>query len=131
MTQLRSSRQLRSAALTAALSFASVAFVPAILGVVATPAAAAQQRSAARSVDGMVVDKAGAPVKGAVVHLKDTRSLSQRSYITADDGAFRFGQLSSSTDYEVWADVKTSKSATKTISSFDNKNTFNFKLKVD
>ena len=73
----------------------------------------------------------GQPVKGAVVHLKDTRTLAQKSYITAEDGTYRFAQLSSTSDYEVWAELNGKKSSVKTISSFDTKPNFNFVLKMD
>ena len=87
------------------------------------------QSAPARTVDGTVSLKGGAPVNGAVVHLKDTRSLSQKSYITAADGTFHFAQLSSNTDYEVWADSNGKKTAVKSISSFDTKNSFTIPLK--
>ncbi len=80
-------------------------------------------------MDGTVTLKGGAPVKGAVVHLKDTRSLSQKSYITAEDGLYHFAQLSGSTDYEVWADSDGKKTPVKNISSFDTKNAFTIVLK--
>ncbi len=83
-----------------------------------------------RSVTGTVVDKSGAKLKGAVVHLKDTRSLAQRTYITADDGVFRFAQLSTTTDYDVWAELNGSKTPTKTISSFDTKKIVDIALKM-
>ena len=67
---------------------------------------------------------------GAVVHLKDTRSLAQRSYITTDDGTFRFGQLSGSTDYEVWATLNDRKTSSKSISSFDTKKEVDVSLKL-
>ena len=92
--------------------------------------AAAQQTATARNLIGEVVDKGGNKVKGAVVHLKDTRSLSQRSYITLDDGTFRFNQLSPSTDYEVWADLDGKKSPSKSISSFDSKKAIDVSLKM-
>ncbi len=95
------------------------------------PSSALAQRPAARTVDGTVQEKDGAPVKGAVVHLKDTRSLTQKSYITAEDGSFRFAQLSPNTDYEVWADNQGKKSAVKSISSFDSKNAFTVVLKMN
>lgn len=94
----------------------------------ATPAHA--QAAATRSITGTVTDKSGAAVKGAVVHLKDTRALSQRSYITAEDGQFRFAQLSTSTDYEVWADLNGQKTDKKSISSFDNKKVQDVTLKL-
>ncbi len=75
--------------------------------------------------------KSGGPAKGAVVHLKDTRSLSQRSYITAEDGTYHFAQLSGSTDYEVWADLDGKKTSVKSISSFDTKNSFTIGLKLN
>jgi hypothetical protein len=90
----------------------------------------AQAAAATRSVTGTVVDKSGAKVKGAVVHLKDTRALTQRSYITADDGQFRFAQLSTSTDYELWADLSGQKSDSKNLSSFDNKKVQDITLKL-
>ncbi|MEK6397061.1 MAG: carboxypeptidase-like regulatory domain-containing protein [Terriglobus sp.] len=95
---------------------------------VSTPAHA--QAAATRSITGTVTDKSGTAVKGAVVHLKDTRALSQRSYITAEDGQFRFAQLSTSTDYEVWADLNGQKTDKKSISSFDNKASQSITLKM-
>ncbi len=83
-----------------------------------------------RSVTGTVVDKGGAKVKGAVVHLKDTRSLAQRTYITADDGTFRFSQLSAGSDYEIWADLDGKKTPSKTVSSFTTKASVDFTLKL-
>lgn len=97
---------------------------------VSAPIASAQRATVARTVDGTVTS-GGGPVKGAVVHLKDTRSLSQKSYITAEDGSYRFGQLSSNTDYDVWAESGGKKSSVKSISSFDSKNAFTIALKIN
>jgi hypothetical protein len=92
----------------------------------------AQQRGPEqRVVQGKVVDGANAPIKGAVVYLKDTRSLTVKSFFSDAEGAYRFGQLSQNTDYQLWAENGGKKSAVKTISSFDNKNQFFINLKVD
>ena len=99
-------------------------------GLLVQSAPAFAQRAAARTLDGTVSGKGG-PVKGAVVHLKDTRSLAQKSYITAADGNYHFAQLSSGTDYDVWAEADGKKSPVKSVSSFDTKTSFNIGLKLD
>jgi hypothetical protein len=105
-------------------------------GLLVTPAAlvlgaaSAHAQQTYRTVNGQVTDKGGAPVKGAVVHLKETKSLAMRSYITAEDGQYKFAQLSTNADYEVWADSEGKKSDNKSISSFDNKSSATINLKV-
>lgn len=88
-------------------------------------------QSAQRVVQGKVIDKADAPIKGAVVYLKDDQSLAVKSAISSDDGTYRFGQLAQNTDYELWATSNGKKSGTKTISSFDNKSQFYIDLKIN
>ena len=92
----------------------------------------AQQRgNAQRVVQGKVVDSGNAPIKGAVVYLKDGRSLAVKSYFSDDEGGYRFGQLSQTTDYEIWAENNGKKSAVKTVSSFDSKSQFTINLKIE
>jgi hypothetical protein len=102
-------------------------------GITAPRLLAQSQPPAQRIVQGKVVDKAGAPLKGATVYLKDGHTLEVRSFIAGDDGSFRFGQLAQSTDYQVWAEFPTGgrKSPTKNISSFDARSQFNMTLKID
>lgn len=84
-----------------------------------------------RIVSGKISDKGNQPVKNAVVYLKDDRTLAVKSFISDDAGNYRFGQLSQSTDYEVWAEADGKKSGTKTISSFDSKSNVTVNLKID
>ena len=97
-------------------------------------AAFAQQRGPTqRVVEGKVVDGANAPIKGAVVYLKDSRSLAVKSYFSDDGGGYRFGQLSQNVDYSLWAEFPAGgkKSAVKSISSFDTKTQLTMILKID
>ncbi len=84
-----------------------------------------------RTVDGKVVGKDDAPLSGAVVYLKDSKSMSVKTYITDDAGHFHFGQLGQNLDYELWAESGNMRSKSKSISSFDSKNNYYFTLKVD
>ncbi len=104
------------------------------VGLIALPAttAHAQDRGPVqRVVSGKVIDKAEAPLKGAIVYLKDGHTNSVKSFIADDAGGYRFGQLSQNADYEIWAESNGKKSAVKTISSFDSKKAFSINLKID
>jgi len=89
------------------------------------------QTQADRVVQGKVVDKSDAGVKGATVYLKDGHTLAVKSYIASDDGSFRFGQLAQNTDYQLWAESDGKKSVVKNISSFDTRNQININLKIE
>lgn len=96
------------------------------------PAAHAQVRGVTnRSVEGIVRDANNAPLKGAVVYLKDTRTLAIKSFLSDDDGNFHFSQLSPNNDYELFAEFNGKRSKPRGISSFDSKNEFSFTLKID
>jgi hypothetical protein len=124
---LRSSA--RSGAIATVFAIGLLLAVPCVPG--AASACAEQRGPAQRIVSGKVVDKSDAPLKGSVVYLKDDKTLAVKSFIADDGGTFRFGQLSQSTDYELWAEFNGKKSNTRTISSFDNKNEFVMNLKID
>jgi hypothetical protein len=117
---------LRSVVCNAAFIGASFAFVT----LASAPTAMLAQQGQ-RVVQGKVIDRSAAAIKGAIVYLKDTHSLSVKSYIAGEGGDYRFGQLAQNIDYELWAESDGKKSATKTISSFDSKNQFIINLKID
>lgn len=91
----------------------------------------AQRGPVQRVVQGKVTDKGDTGLNGAVVYLKDDHTMSVKSFISEQDGGYRFGQLSENTDYELWAESEGKKSPTKTISSFDSKKSFQINLKID
>jgi len=128
---MKASRLLRSCAGKVALVSSSL-FLFATTSTVFEMQAAAQQRGPVqRVVQGKVTDHSSTAVKGAVVYLKDGRTLSVKSFIANDQGEYRFGQLAQNTDYELWAEHDGKKSPVKNISSFDNKNQFYIDLKIN
>ena len=86
--------------------------------------------SATRSVQGMVTNPDDTPAAGAVVQLENTKTQQVRSYITKEDGAYRFFELSTEVDYKLKADLKGMTSPTKTLSSFDSKKQATLNLKL-
>ena len=84
-----------------------------------------------RSVHGTVTYAAHEMVKGAVVKCSDTNNLQIRSYITAGDGKYHFGNLSANRDYELKAEYNGRESRVKRLSKFDGRKaaTVNLRLK--
>ena len=74
-----------------------------------------------RSVQGTVSDAAGDAVDGAVVQLKNTKTLQIRSFITKDHGSYYFHGLSPDVDYELRAEYQGASSPNKTLSAFDSR----------
>jgi hypothetical protein len=75
----------------------------------------------ARAVAGTVRNEADEPLEGAIVQLKDAKSLKVRSYITKGDGVYKFFGLSTNADYELRADFKELASEKRTLSVFDSR----------
>ena len=93
--------------------------------------AAAEQPPAVRALDGLVTNDADVPLNKAIVYLKNTKTLAVKSYITSEDGLYRFPALSPNVDYEVHAEYQGKKSGTKTLSSFDSRKAVRINLKID
>lgn len=74
-----------------------------------------------RSLQGLVTLPDESPAEGAVVKLKNLKTLQVRSYITQKDGKYHFQNLSTNIDYEVTADYKDFASSTRTLSVFDSR----------
>jgi hypothetical protein len=88
------------------------------------PLTAIAQSNAVRSVEGKVYGSKDTPQSSAVVYLQDSKTNNIKSFISTQDGSYRFGQLSSDIDYQLWAEYKGQKSDKKTISSFNSKKVF-------
>lgn len=84
-----------------------------------------------RSIEGLVSDDAKNPVQGAVVQLKDSRTMQIRSFITQVDGKFHFAGLRTDTDYELTAKFGDRLSSTKRVSSFESRPTVTVNLPLD
>jgi hypothetical protein len=96
---------------------------------VALPAAAIAQTEQ-RVVQGKVELSSGGMAKGAIVYIKNGKTLEVRTYISTADGSYRFGQLNQDADYTVWAEYQGKKSKERGVSSFDTKKVFNIVLKI-
>ena len=90
----------------------------------------AKENATKRSVQGVVSDSADNPLEGAVVQLKDTKTLQIRSFITRDGGKYHFHGLSKEIDYELKAEHGGKASDDKRLSSFDSRReaVLNFKI---
>jgi hypothetical protein len=84
-----------------------------------------------RGVRGVVKFRDGEPVRGAVVQLKNTRTLQIRSFITKKDGLYHFDGLSTEVDYELRAQYHGRFSGSKTLSQFNSKREATVDLTVD
>jgi hypothetical protein len=88
-------------------------------------------RSTTRTLTGSVLDKSDQPVPDAVVYLKNTKTLSVRTFIAQKDGSYRFPGLANNVDYEVYAQQSGKKSDTKILSQFDDREQSRINLRID
>lgn len=90
-----------------------------------------KEQATLRSVQGTVFDGHENPIVGAVVQLKDMRTLQMRSYISKANGEYHFSNLKIDDDYEVEARNQNMTSGPKTISVFDDRKIVIQNLKTD
>ena len=84
-----------------------------------------------RSVEGVVLAPSGDLVEGAVVQLKDTKTLRIRSYITLEGGQYNFHGLSTETDYELQAKHEERTSRTRRLTVYDSRKKANMDLRLE
>jgi hypothetical protein len=115
-----------------------VALVPGGLLVTLPSAVLAQKKKKkkgkpTKSVTGLVTNESEEGLEGAVVQLKNTRTLQVKTFIVDERGSYYFRGLDPSIDYEIKARYEESTSRTRTVSSFDSRDKviYNFKIKVE
>jgi hypothetical protein len=84
-----------------------------------------------RNITGQVLNKSDAPLSEAIVYLKNTKTLTIKSFITEKDGGYRFHNLTPNIDYEIYAEYQGQKSGAKTLSSFDNRSNVTLNIHID
>ena len=84
-----------------------------------------------RTLQGTVFSPEDQPVTGAVVQLKDMRTLQVKSFITQAEGAYHFSGLKTDVDYQVKADFSGLSSPTRNLTVFDNRKTAVINLKLE
>jgi hypothetical protein len=90
-----------------------------------------EKTPAEKSVSGIVTDANGSAVPGAVVQLKNMKTLQVRSFIAKEKGDYYFQGLSTDVDYQLLAQANGKESAPRTVSTFDShvQVTINFQVK--
>jgi hypothetical protein len=111
--------------------FVGFAYFVVLLLLAFAPVSFAQKDSSTRSVEGSVSNADDSAVAGAVVQLKNMKTLQIRSFITKEDGTYHFFELSPDVDYELKADFQGSSSGSKTLSSFDSRKKAVINLKLN
>ena len=84
-----------------------------------------------RSVQGTVSTPEEEGAEGAVVQLKNLKTLQIRSFIAKEHGSYYFQGLNPDVDYELKADFKGASSSPKTLSSFDSRKKVVINLKLN
>jgi hypothetical protein len=110
-----------------------ILFMAVVLTVAAVAAAAqdAKHEAQLRTVHGVVFDKSDNLVSESVVFLKNVRTNVVRSSYTDNTGKYRFSGLDPNADYEIHAEKEGAKSATHTVTSYDNRKDITLNLKID
>jgi hypothetical protein len=72
-----------------------------------------------RNLTGTVFLPGGEPAVGAIVKLRNLKTLQILSYITQEDGRYQFNNLSTTIDYEVRAEYEELVSKKRGLSVFD------------
>ena len=117
--------------MTALRTFLVLALLIAVPGVFAQGKKKGDNTNDTRSVQGAVASPDDMPVIGAVVQLKNTKTLQIRSFITQQNGTYFFNGLSTDVDYELKADSQGLSSPVKTLSSFDSRKEAVINLKLN
>jgi hypothetical protein len=84
-----------------------------------------------RQVEGTVKDQQDNPIEGAVVKVKNTKSLALRSFITKNNGKYRFSSLRKDVEYELMAEHQGKSSDKKSLSVFDDRKLVIINLKIE
>lgn len=108
---------------------AGLAMLAAVLVLAAVAGFAEDQRT--RSVQGSVTAADDSLVSGAVVYLKNAKTLQIRSFFTQKDGSYYFHDLSPDIDYELKAEYNGASSGAHTLSSFDSRKLATINLKLN
>ncbi|SEB84185.1 carboxypeptidase-like regulatory domain-containing protein [Terriglobus roseus] len=125
------------------LSVTIVRHAAALLALTACLAGTAQQASAPRllnaqytrntprNITGTVHDGGNEPLRGAVVQVEQEGTMVIQSYVTDERGTYRIRNLSSNSDYQVWATFRGHHSKHFDISKFDKQADRDIALVID
>jgi hypothetical protein len=89
-----------------------------------------QREPELRTVHGTVIDRNENPVASGVVYLENMKTQTVKTYITSEDGLYRFSGLDPNVDYQLHAERNDLTSSSHNISSYDSRRDIDLPLKL-